>query len=354
MLEVQIEKSLHSFHLTSSFSVGNEIFGIIGPSGCGKSMTLQCIAGLQTPSSGKIILNERTLFDSNNKVNVSPQSRKIGYVFQNYALFPHLTVEKNISFGIRHLPAYKDQVHEMIKRVKLTGLENRFPHELSGGQQQRVALARTLVTKPELLLLDEPFSALDPHIKSQLEQGLIDMIHENYQGAILYITHNLEEAYKLCNRILVYENGKVVQVGGKEEVVNNPANITVAKIAGCTNFLPVHVTKQSEGKLQLLSQNGMELVIPETIRLGNQQMIAGVHSYRLKLEKNPTGKMNTLPCQIKGMVQGITFMAVQVICKGHQLEIKVPYDEWEKLKAETSSEWYVHIPAEHLFLVPAA
>lgn len=352
MLEVAIEKKIDEFHLSSSFTVQNEILGVLGPSGSGKSMTLKCIAGLEKPSSGRIILNGKILYDSDEKIDIPPRLRKIGYVFQNYALFPHLTVYKNIEFGINHLSKglQKEKVQDIVNRMGLTGLENRYPHELSGGQQQRVALARTLITNPELLLLDEPFSALDNHVKNQLEQDLLEMIHTHYNGEILFITHNLEEAYKLCDRLLIYDNGQTVQLGHKKDIMNGPATITVAKMTGCKNLLPVHV-KKIEDHFHLTA-NTMVLTTNYKEMPYSHEMVAGIHSHQLKLkttrENNYT---NTFPCEVIDLTEGIASMNVNIYCYGHRLTATIMKEEWEYIKGDSRS-LYVHIPEEHIFLVP--
>lgn len=351
MLEVKIDKSLHPFHLSSSFTVQNEILGILGPSGSGKSMTLQCIAGLQTPSSGKIILNDRTLFDSDKRINIRPQLRKIGYVFQNYALFPHLTVEKNIAFGLNHLPKQEQHrsVLEIMDRMRIRGLQHRYPDELSGGQQQRVALARTFVTQPDVLLLDEPFSALDRHVKSQLERELLDMIHDHFKGSILFITHNLEEAYKLCDRILMYDNGKTVQLGRKEEIMNQPVNLTVAKMIGCENLIPVCVHKPLNEKLPLTAGE-WTFFARDHKRNYNDKMIAGIHSHHLKLQTSTKEAENTFSCQISKIIETISSMIIHVACRGYMLTVNVTKEEWESITA-SKQPIYVHIPAKYIFLV---
>ena len=170
-LYVDIEKQLGSFHLRVQFQAENEVTALLGASGCGKSMTLRCIAGIVTPDRGRIVLHDRVLFDSEKKVNLPPQQRKLGYLFQNYALFPNMTVEKNILCGIRTGSRREKSaaLADALRRFRLEGLERHYPAQLSGGQQQRVALARILCTRPEAILLDEPFSALDSFLKWNLE-----------------------------------------------------------------------------------------------------------------------------------------------------------------------------------------
>lgn len=247
MLKVSIEKTLNHFQLEANFEAGTGITGIIGPSGCGKSVTLQCIAGLHKPDKGEISLNNTPLFQSGNKVNIKARNRNIGYVFQNYALFPHLTVEKNIEFGLSGTKLEKQKkVAVMMEKVQLSGLKDHYPGQLSGGQQQRVALARTLVTEPSLLLLDEPFSALDHQVKHVLEQELLGIIRENFSGIVLLVTHNMEEAYRLCDQLILYHNGQVVQSGPKDEVFRRPTTVTAAKVIGCKNILPIQKVGESE------------------------------------------------------------------------------------------------------------
>lgn len=172
-LLVDIEKVLQGFTLKVKLDIGNETLGLLGQSGCGKSMTLKCIAGIETPTKGKIILNGRTLFDSEKGINIPIKKRKVGYLFQNYALFPNMTVLQNIQFGLKDLSQKEREkiAQDKINMFQLNGLENRYPSQLSGGQQQRVAIARALAVEPEILLLDEPFSALDNFLKVRLKKN---------------------------------------------------------------------------------------------------------------------------------------------------------------------------------------
>ncbi len=248
MLEVSIKKKLKGFSLDVSFSAGKEIMAVLGPSGSGKTMTLQCIAGLLKPDEGYIRLDGRTLFDSSSKTNLSPQTRKVGFVFQNYALFPHLTVRDNIAYGIRHRqkPDIAKRVSQLVTDMHLSGLEHRYPKQLSAGQQQRVALARAIAPEPDVLLLDEPFSALDAMVKEQLEVELLNL-QKIYDGPILFITHNLSEGYKLASKIAIYDSGTVVQCDKKEKLVNSPASLTVARLTGCRNIFSGEISKVSGG-----------------------------------------------------------------------------------------------------------
>ncbi|OOM73494.1 Fe(3+) ions import ATP-binding protein FbpC 2 [Clostridium puniceum] len=236
-LYINIEKSFSSFNLKVNFEHQKGILGFLGSSGSGKSMSLKCISGLVTPSSGKIILNNKTFFDSNNKINISPQKRKVGYLFQNYALFPNMNIIDNIEIGVSNLNEDKRRIlcKEYVERLGLLGLENHYPWQLSGGQQQRVALARALITSPDILLLDEPFSALDQHLRNNLEKELMSIL-KNYNGNVIFVTHDIAEAYRVCDDIIVYENGRSLEKRGKKDLFKYPKSFTEAVLTGCKNI----------------------------------------------------------------------------------------------------------------------
>ncbi len=215
----------------------DHVLGLLGASGSGKSMILRCIAGIETPDTGIIVLNGRVLFDSENNINIPIRERKVGFLFQNYALFPNMTVEQNIGFGLIKSIGKSERllkIQKKIQNLQLTGLEKRYPYQLSGGQQQRVALARALIVDPEVLLLDEPFSALDEHLKTkmlvQLKEDLIE-----FNGTSIFVTHNMEEAYQLCNNLIIINSGRIDAMGHKNNIFNNPPTLYAAKLTGCKN-----------------------------------------------------------------------------------------------------------------------
>ena len=203
-LIVDIEKDFGSFYLKANIKQEKGVLGFLGESGCGKSMTLKCIAGIVKPDRGRIVLNGRVLFDSEKKINLQPQERKVGYLFQNYALFPHMTIKENIEIGLSNLSKEdKDKVvKEHLTKMKLEGFENRYPHQLSGGQQQRIAFARALACNPEILLLDEPFSALDYQTRLMVNDDVYKIIKNENKTAIL-VTHDISEAIAMSDRIAV-------------------------------------------------------------------------------------------------------------------------------------------------------
>lgn len=237
-LIVRIKKNFGQFKLDIEFEAGNEKLALLGASGCGKSMTLKCIAGIETPDEGRIILDGVTLFDSKKHINLPPQKRCTGLLFQNYAIFPHMTVEQNINAGIRGKKSKSERfqiVEKIIEKLHLDGLEKHYPSQLSGGQQQRTALARILVSQPKILMLDEPFSALDSYLRWQLELELAQ-VFKDFQGTILYVSHNRDEVYRLCDRIAVIEKGAVDIISEKWHLFDNPQTYSAALLTGCKNI----------------------------------------------------------------------------------------------------------------------
>ena len=235
-LEVDIRKKMRDFDLQVSFSEQRKRIGILGASGCGKSMTLKSIAGIETPDTGKICAEGRVLYDSARKINLRPQKRNIGYLFQSYALFPTMTVAENIAAGLSGTREEKRRrVREMAERFHLAGLEDHYPSGLSGGQQQRTALARLMACRPEMILLDEPFSAMDAYLKDQLQEQLSEML-EGYTGTVVLVSHNRDEIYRFCDDVLVMEQGQVIRAGEKKAVFAEPRIRQAAVLTGCKNF----------------------------------------------------------------------------------------------------------------------
>ncbi len=220
-LSIDIQKTYGAFTLNVSWAIGNELAVIFGPSGSGKSLTLHMAAGLLQPDAGVIKTEKRIFFDSAGGICCAPQQRRIGYVFQSPALFPHMTVRQNIEYGATGLagPDRRRRYREMIDLFQLFGIESRRPAEISGGQKQRAAFARALIRKPDLLLLDEPFSALDMQIRSEMWDFLRD-VRRYIKIPVIMVTHDVYEAYSLADRVIVYEDGSVVHSGRPHEVFN--------------------------------------------------------------------------------------------------------------------------------------
>lgn len=236
-IEVSIHKKLKGFTLDVRFSNDRECMGILGASGCGKSMTLKCIAGIEQPDSGRIVIDGKVLYDSEKKINLTPQQRKIGYLFQNYALFPTMTVEENIRCGIRvRSKEEREQiVSGQLKRFHLTELGKRYPVQLSGGQQQRVALARMFAHEPEVILLDEPFSALDSYLKDELQQQLLETI-SGFRGETIMVSHSRDELYMICPQLAIMSEGEILLKGNTQEIFKKPINAQAARLTGCKNI----------------------------------------------------------------------------------------------------------------------
>ena len=262
MLEVAFRKRFDGFHLDVTFAAEHALVVLFGPSGSGKSLTLQAIAGIITPDTGCIILDGQPLYDNTKHVNIPPQKRRIGYVPQQYALFSHLTVEKNIGFGLTALSSRErfQRVVELVALFSLQGLERRRPHELSGGQQQRVALARALAVQPRLLLLDEPFAALDVSLREALREELVQ-VQARTGITMVMVTHDLTDAFALGQRIVVYEAGQVIQQGTREEVFFHPATRHVAELVGTRNILPA-VAERTEGNTLWVQWQGHRIAVP--------------------------------------------------------------------------------------------
>ena len=256
-LVVDIEKKLGSFLLRSKFETGSGTMALLGASGCGKSVTLKCIAGIMTPDKGRIVLDGETLFDSEKHIDLTPQRRQVGYLFQQYALFPNMTVLQNIQCGIRSGSRGEKQqrASEQLRRFRLEGLEKKYPAQLSGGQQQRVALARILASEPRAILLDEPFSALDGFLKWNLEMELADFLSD-FSGPILWVSHDLGECFRSCRSVCIMDNGASLPVTDMETLVHHPATQCAARLVGLRNFLP---GRRCEGGVRI---DGWEMVLP--------------------------------------------------------------------------------------------
>lgn len=281
-LEVRIKKQFPDFLLDVEFQTEEEIFGVLGESGCGKSLTLKCIAGIERPDQGRIVLNGRELFDSKKGINLPARERKVGYLFQEYALFPNMTVEENIALGIKEKKKgeKKKKIQDYIQKFFLEGLEKKHPSSLSGGQKQRVAIARMLAAEPELILLDEPFSAVDSYLKWKLEQMLLEWLEE-VQVTTLLVSHNRDEVYRLCDRMGIIHKGHMEVCGKKQEIFQNPGTVSAAILTGCKNI--ARIATITEGRAEIADW-GVLLPLPNPkISMGEVFTHVGIRAHDIRM-----------------------------------------------------------------------
>jgi iron(III) transport system ATP-binding protein len=261
-----------------SFEVNKEVVSLFGPSGCGKTTTLRCIAGLERPDSGEIEIDGQVVTSAEKGIFVQPEKRDIGLVFQSYALWPHMKVVDNITYGlkVRHIP--KDEIRwrtkKVLESVGLSGYEDRYPAQLSGGQQQRVALARSMVYEPKVLLLDEPLSNLDAKIRERTRVELKSLLNKIGISSV-YVTHDQEEAFLMSDKIVVMDQGKIMQQGSPYEVYQTPSNKFVASFVGRSNLVHGTVLKtgQRDGVARILGDYDIVCEIPQTLKEGENCVV---------------------------------------------------------------------------------
>lgn len=340
-LTVSLRKKLRNFELAVDFSVHNEVFALLGASGCGKSMTLKCIAGIETPDSGRIVWNGRVLYDSAQNINLKPQQRHVGYLFQNYALFPNMTIKENLLFASSGTDEQKrEKAAQNLRRFSLTELADAYPRELSGGQQQRAAFARILGSDAELLLLDEPFSALDSYLKWQLELELEDVLF-SYGGAALLVSHDRGEVYRLADKVAVISQGRMEQAQGTKALFQQPETLAAAMLTGCKNISPASRLDDNHIRAEAWQ---LDLRVPaaETLRY------AGIRAHFLERKESPAE--NTFPMEIVKVIEDTFSYLVMVRRKGTEAQAirwEPAKEEWQRFKA-SGKELYLHFPPEKI------
>jgi hypothetical protein len=342
MIYVDIEKKFGKFTLKTKFQFDNEIMGLLGASGSGKSLTLKCIAGIEKPDKGRIILNDRVLFDSEKKINISPKDRKIGYLFQDYALFPNMNVYENIKVGIREGENFDKLIMEKLEEMRISHLKDKKINEISGGEKQRVALARLLINKPEIILLDEPFSALDDYLKSKIELEVSEVLR-NYKIPTILVSHSREEVYRLCNEICVMSNGKSEDLMNKKELFKNPKTFSSCLISGCKNFSKIE--KISENRLRALDWN-IELETSDTIL--EEHKILGIRAHLIELEKSDE---NSFAVEVERVVEDVFTYIILVRKKGAKNSIRIEVDKHILEKVENRENLFITMRKEDLILM---
>lgn len=323
MLECKIKKAFKNFYLDTDFVMEEARLGLLGPSGSGKSLTLKAIAGLIKPDSGKIILNGRTLFDSERYINLRPQDRRVGFLFQDYALFPNFTVEENVKAGLRENS--KADVSKKLNEMRIYHIKDKYPDQISGGERQRTALCRILVNDPEILLLDEPFSALDEYLRSEIEEEVVKFIH-TYRLKTILVSHNKEEVYRMCNNIVSISSGKTNMVKAKKDFFDNPTNITEAKLIGIKNFSSYEIRDNEI----FLKAWGISI---KTCRKFDGNLI-GIKDKAIKLSSQAINE-NSFKLESYHLIENIDSMVI-VYNKDEKnyedLKLEFPKEEYKKLK----------------------
>ncbi len=354
LLDVNIEKALSHFTLRVALRAGRGAVGLLGASGAGKSMTLRLIAGIATPTRGHIALHGRTLFSSDGGIHIPPARRRIGVVFQDYALFPHRTVAENIAFGLHALsPAERDRrVQLWLSRLELAHLAHRYPGEISGGERQRVAIARCMVFEPDALLLDEPFAALDPHLRRQLE-GQLRRTLASYPGAVLFVTHDMEEAFRFCTDLLVLDRGRVIASGPRQQLFEQPRTVTAARLTGCKNIAPAQLVSAQPARIAIPGwQCELDLAAAPPHALTH----IGYRSHQFRLQPAATGP-NVFPCWLVETSEGphemtlyLRLHAAPAHGDSHHIQADIPKDQWRALSTQPQP-WRVQVdPARVLLL----
>lgn len=349
-IKIDIHKKLKGFNLEAKFETKGKCIGILGASGCGKSMTLKSIAGIEKPDSGLVQVGDKVLFDSKNHINLPPQQRKVGYMFQNYALFPHMTVEENIGIGVYKDKATKEKIVQAeIKRFHLEGLEKRRPAELSGGQQQRVALARIFAYEPDVILLDEPFSALDRFLKDQLVQELLDTLAD-FKGDIMIVSHNRDEIYTLCDELIIMDKGQPLLIGDTKEIFINPQKVEAARLTGCKNISAIKKLNSHE---LLAIDWGMKLRVQEEIT--EYIRYIGIRAHDIKICE-ATNTENILQVQNVTEVDLLKKLEypfeMQYVLKNTKVpEAKAIWFQDSKIKNVGQTRFHIQLPPEALMLL---
>lgn len=347
-LRKRFQTSDHSFELNVDLEIPSGITILFGPSGAGKTSILDCIAGLTAPDSGRIVLRDYVLFDCVNRINVPPQKRRVGYVFQDLALFPHLTVEKNVHYGLASLPALerRKRSRQILESFHVADLRHRKPSQISGGERQRVALARALVTEPAVLLLDEPLAALDAAIKSKLVDDLRAW-NESHQIPILYVTHSREEVFALGERVIVLQNGKVIAQGTPHEVMTAPRQETIAVLAGFENIFDAHVTAIHEDRgtmTCLIAGSNVQLETPLVRADTGSALRVGIRAGDILLASiEPSGlsARNVIPGRVMSLAQRDVIVVAKVNC-GIEVEVHLTLAARDSLQLQPGREvWLV-------------
>ncbi len=347
VLQVDIHKDFGKFRLDCSFEAeSGQVTGLLGASGCGKSLTLKCIAGIEKPDRGRIVLDGKVLFDLEQHIDLPPQKRRVGYLFQNYALFPNMTVAQNIAAGVQDKAARKATVRRLISSFYLEGQEHKYPRQLSGGQQQRTALARILASGPEVLLLDEPFSALDSYLKWQVELELADILSA-FSGPVLFVTHNRDEVQRLCQQVCVLDNGRSQAMMPVHELFEAPRTLSACLLSGCKNVS--RAKARLDGRVEALDW-GVILDPGQPLPEGLSHI--GVRAHYIRPAEGPGP--NILPCRVERVVENVFSTVVMLSTPGgnqgfSRLRIELEKARWAALAGR--EPLWLELPSNDILLL---
>jgi molybdate transport system ATP-binding protein len=317
MLKVWIEKKLKDFYLDVKFSSEAKITALFAPSGSGKSLTLQSISGLIRPDKGRIEVSGELFFDSEKNINLPIQQRKVGYLFQDYALFPHMTVIENIRYSSKD----EKLIERLLEILEIESVKDKYPSEISGGQKQRVALARALATKPKILLLDEPFSALHKSLKLSLYEEIKE-IQKIFKIPIILVSHDIDEVFELADFMVVMDKGKVVQVGKPFEVFMSPKNEKVARLLGHRSFLKGKVLRIEKNFVSVKTEKGFILKCKknESLKVGDKVLVS-ILPFSLAL--NPVSESTKVVALVKDVISKRETTKI-IIDLGEEVELSIP------------------------------
>ncbi len=359
MIRADIQTTVGNFELAVDLAVDREITVLYGHSGAGKTLTLEAIAGLLTPREGRIELHDQVVFDSASGINVPPQRRNLGYLVQSYALFPHLTVAQNIAYGIGHLSRAerRARVEEIAGMFGLQDLLDRRPARISGGQAQRVALARALVRQPRVLLLDEPFAAVDSSIRRTLRRELRQLA-QRLDLSVVMVTHDLTEAYNVGDRLAVIDSGRVLQAGPRDEVFHRPATARAAELLGVQNIVPGRIVGGDRDHVHVATALGMVAAQAET-RPATDHVQLAIRAEQIILERPDrasTDRENRFRVTIIdeaafGFSHTLVVRVNDAAPAAPNLEIDVPAHPYQVLDVPARRDWRIHIPPEAVHVI---
>ena len=359
MIRADIRTTVGSFDLAVDLAVDREITVLYGHSGAGKTLTLEAIAGLLTPSQGRITLHDRVVFDSSSGVNVPPQRRDLGYLVQSYALFPHLTVAQNIAYGLGHLrrAERRERVEEFARMFGVDDLLQRRPARISGGQAQRVALARALVRQPRVLLLDEPFAAVDSSNRRTMRRELRQLA-QRLDLSVVMVTHDLTEAYNVGDRLAVIDRGRVLQAGPRDEVFHRPATARTAELLGVQNLVPGRVVGADGERVHVATGLGMVAAQAES-RPATDHVQLAIRAEQIILERPDrasSDRENRFSVTIIdeaafGFSHTLVARVDDATPSAPTLEIDVPAHPYQVLDVPAHRDWRIHIPPEAVHVI---